>query len=200
MLLPITSLINYRRWKYRWKYLCGQTPWESGQTPPEVFEFIKANPTGRALDLGCGIGTHCLTLAGHGWAVVGIDYVAHAVRLARKRAVRNGLPATFIHADITRPLSLGQRFDYALDIGCLFALNDHERECYASNLACFLKPGAWYMLCAWLPWMKNGKPRGISPDAVEKLLYDCFTRSRFAAGEEKGRAAAWYWYRRKDSD
>jgi SAM-dependent methyltransferase len=197
-ILPIPSVFNYRRWKYYWKYLRGQTPWETGRTPGEVIEFINAHPPGRALDLGCGTGIHALTLVRHGWKVVGIDFVAYAIRLARKRAAAKGLAAAFVQADITRPPNFAERFDYGLDIGCLVGLRYHERECYAENLARFLKPGAWYMLCAWLPWMKNGKPRGVSSESVERLLCDCFTRYRIAVGEEKGHAIAWYWYRRKE--
>jgi len=197
-ILPIPSIFNHRRWKYYWRYLRGHTPWETGRTPVEVIEFINAHPPGRAIDLGCGTGTHALTLARRGWEVVGIDFVTHAVRRARKRAGAKGLTATFVQDDIARPNNLHGRFDYALDIGCLFALRDHERECYAANLACLLKPGAWYMLCAWLPWMKNGKPCGISSDAVQRLLGDCFTQYRVAVGEEKGHAMAWYWYKRKE--
>ena len=199
-LLPLTSLISPRRWKYRWQYLCGRTPWETGQTPFEVIEFIDTHSPGKALELGCGTGTHCLTLARHGWAVTGIDDVATAIRRASKKAAGHGLPVSFVHADVTRPLSLGGHFDYALDIGCLFALDDHERRRYAANLARLLKPGACYMLYAWLPWVKNGKPRGISPETVETVLGHGFARYRMTVGEEKGRPSAWYWYRRKDQD
>lgn len=196
-LSSIFSLIDYRRWRYGWKYLCGQTPWVTGQTPSEVVAFIKSNPPGKALDVGCGTGTHAFTLARYGWEVMGVDFVPHAIRKACKRAAHHDLPVTFSRADITRPLDLGHRFDFALDIGCLFGLSDKGRECYAGNLARLLKPGAWYMLYAWLPWIKNGTPRGISPEAVENLFRDRFCRCRMDVVEEKGRAAAWYWYRRK---
>lgn len=155
-LSPISSLINHRRWKYRWRYLRGQTPWETDETPAEVLEFIAVNPPGKALDLGCGTGTHSLTLARHGWEVTGIEFVPGAVRVARKRAADCGLTPTFIQADVSRTVGLDGPFDFALDIGCLFTLNEKERECYARNIARLLKPGAWYMLYAWLPWMNNG--------------------------------------------
>jgi hypothetical protein len=106
-LSPIALLINHRRWKYRWRYLLGQTPWETDETSAEVLEFI------------------------------------------------------------------------------------------VRNLARILRPGAWFMLYAWLPWMNHGKPRGISPETVEKLFRDGFSRSCFAVGEEKGRASAGYWYQRR---
>jgi len=197
MLTSNAHLLNPRSWPYQWRYLRGNTPWENGRTPSEVVDFINTHPPGRALDLGCGTGNHALTLAQHGWEVTGIDFAARAIRKARAQAARSVLPVTFILGDITRPGCLDGTYDFALDIGCLFALRSDERAAYAGNLSRLLKSGAWYLLFAWLPRFVAGKPRGISPEAVELLLAGGFSRSRMEIGVEKGVAAAWYWYRRR---
>jgi len=36
------------------RYASGETPWDSGITPPEIIEFLEMAPAGSALDLGCG--------------------------------------------------------------------------------------------------------------------------------------------------
>jgi hypothetical protein len=99
--------------------------------------------------------------------------------------------------DVARPGCLDGSYDFALNIGCLFSLRSDERAAYAGNLSRMLKAGAWYLLFAWLPRFVAGKPRGISPEAVDLLLAGSFSRFRMAIGEEKGKASAWYWYWRR---
>ncbi|BBO82309.1 hypothetical protein DSCO28_28750 [Desulfosarcina ovata subsp. sediminis] len=172
----------------------GKTPWDDGSTPSEVIDFIDTHPPGRAVDLGCGSGTHALALAEKGWDVTGIDFAAQAIRIARRRAVQKGLGTIFVHGDVTCPGCLDGPYDFALDVGCLFALKSDERAAYAGHLSRLLKSGAWYLLFAWLPRFVNGRPWGISPEGVDLLLASHFRRTRMTIGEEKGVSAAWYWY------
>jgi len=197
MLISPAYMFNARQWKYLWRYLRGKTPWETGQTPGQLIDFINTHPAGKAIDLGCGMGTHALTLARHGWDVTGIDFAVLAIRIARVRAARQGLTVNFIHGDVTRPGKIDGAFDFALDVGCLFSLESDERAAYAGQLTSLLRPGGWYLLFAWLPRFVNGKPRGISPEAIDLLLKESFLRTRMVVGEEKGIGAAWYWYRRR---
>ena len=197
MLISPFHLFNPRQWKYQWRYLRGKAPWETGHTPDEVINFINTHPAGKAIDLGCGMGTHALALAERGWDVTGVDFAALAIRIARARAARQGLAVNFVHGDVTQPGRIHGYYDFALDIGCLFSLKSDERASYAGQLSRLLRPGAWYLLFAWLPRIVNGKPRGISPQAIDLLLKESFLRTRFVVGEEKGVGAAWYWYRRR---
>jgi len=59
--------------------------WDTGTSPPELLSFIESHTPGKALDIGCGTGTNAITLAKSGWQVTGVDYVARAIRLAKKR-------------------------------------------------------------------------------------------------------------------
>lgn len=197
MFFSITEFFNRNRWRYRWRYRRGHIPWDTADTPFEVMDFISATPPGKALDLGCGTGNHALTLARNGWDVTGIDFVPDAIRSARRKAAESGLKIDFIDASVTRPGRLEGPFDYALDIGCLFGLNTDERSRYADILARLLRPGAWYMLYAWLPRLVNGQRSGLSADDVDSLFQKNFSKSRVVYGEEKGIGSAWYWYRRR---
>jgi 2-polyprenyl-3-methyl-5-hydroxy-6-metoxy-1,4-benzoquinol methylase len=166
------------RWKFQWRYWCRRTPWDTQVTPPEVMEFLARTPPGDALDLGCGTGTNAITLARHGWRVTGVDFVPRAVLAARAKAAQSGLTIDFYVASVTDLSALSGPFDYALDIGCLHSLRGEDRTKYSGNLPRLLRPGAWYMLYAWLPRAQAGGAAGISAEEVDALLRENFSRVR----------------------
>lgn len=61
-------------------------------------------PPGPIADLGCGPGAHALALARRGYDVVGIDGSPRMVEVARARAVRDEVDATFDVHDVSAPL------------------------------------------------------------------------------------------------
>lgn len=184
-------------WRFQWRYLRGLTPWDTQITPPEVMEFIAETAPGRALDLGCGTGTNAITLSRHGWRVSAIDFVPSAIFTARRKAAAARQRIDFHLGSVTDLSMLRGRFDYALDIGCLFGLPAEERRKYAANLAERVLSRGWFMLYAWCPRERKGRRMGISAQEVDELLNPAFVRSRLVIGEEGGAASAWYWYRRR---
>jgi SAM-dependent methyltransferase len=190
------NLFNRRWWMFAWHYLRGRTPWDTNVTPPEVLEFIREAPPGRALDLGCGTGTNAMALAERGYQVTGVDFSAQAIRAARRKAAKAGLGIDFRVGDVARLDDLSGPYDYALDIGCLFSLTAKDRASYAAGLARLLRPGGWYMLYAWLPRPWRGKNTGLSPDEVRTLFSQDFKEEKIVVGEEKGHGSAWYWLTR----
>ena len=74
--------------------------------------------SGKALELGCGVGHNSLWLAQRGWTVTGVDSSASAISEAHTAATAAGLRPVFRIADITtwRPVS---RFDLVIS---MFAL------------------------------------------------------------------------------
>mgnify|MGYP001409785614 CR=1 FL=1 len=196
MLFEIADRFGLRRWRFAWMYLRRRTPWDTGVTPPEVMAFLEVTPPARALDLGCGTGTNAVTLARRGWQVTGVDFVPQAIRKARARAAAAGLAIDFRRADVTDLGDLTGPFDYGLDIGCLTGLTPDQWEKYAAHLTRLLRPGAWYMLYAWLPRVWKGRTVGISVEETEALLKSHFDKDRVVVGAERGFGTAWYWYRR----
>jgi 2-polyprenyl-3-methyl-5-hydroxy-6-metoxy-1,4-benzoquinol methylase len=190
------QILDRRWWKYQWRYLRGQTPWDTQITPPEVMEFMAATPPGRALDLGCGTGTNAVSLTRHGWQVTGVDFVEQAIRTARCKARRAGLRIDFYTADVTQLDGRTGPFDYLLDIGCLISLPTASRCAYARTVSRLARPGGCYMLYGCMPRRFEGQAVGISPEQVEALLSPAFIRQRIAIGEEKGHPSVWYWYQR----
>src|SRR4051794_35107345 len=87
--------------------------WERQRNDPEHRELVEraANelasvvaPPGPLADLGCGPGAHALALARRGYDVVGVDGSPRMVEVARTRAARDGVDATFEVHDVSAPL------------------------------------------------------------------------------------------------
>ncbi len=94
---------------YRLMYAVGFAPWDR-QMPAElkaVIEGPDALPPARALDLGSGLGTKAIYMAGHGWDVTGVEAVPRALREAQRRAKAAGVRVDFRLGDVTRLGDLG---------------------------------------------------------------------------------------------
>ena len=140
------------------RYRSGQTPWDTGITPPEVQTFWQerqpAFPGAYALDIGCGTGLNTLFLARHGLRAVGVDLSGRALALAHRRLraslIEGSLPqagqAMFVQADVSNLPIAPQGAFYALDIGCLHSLPDARRSAYAQGIGQALRPGGYYHL------------------------------------------------------
>lgn len=63
-------------------------------------------PPGPVADLGCGPGAHALAFARRGYDVVGLDGSPRMVEVARARAVRDGVDATFDVQDVSASLPI----------------------------------------------------------------------------------------------
>ena len=188
-----------RSWLFEPLYLLGRPPWDTGVTPPEVVELVEGGslPPGRALDLGCGTGTNCIYLAGHGWEAVGVDFSAVAIRRARRKARRAGVRCRFYRADVTDLSFLERPFDLALDIGCLHDVPPERRGQYAAGVVRLVRPGGLYMLYAFAPRPGRPSPRALAPEQVGQLFAPAFVVERQEGGEDPtGPRSAWYWLRR----
>jgi predicted TPR repeat methyltransferase len=69
---------------YRGAYRLGLKPWDTGVVPPELVALVEgpdALRPGRALDLGCGTGTHVVYLEHRGWLTTGVDLAGQLTSL-----------------------------------------------------------------------------------------------------------------------
>lgn len=138
------------RWfRFNLRYFA-QPPWDTGVSPPELIDCLQSAEPGRALDLGCGTGTNLVTLAAHGWRMVGIDLAWISVWKARAKLKSAGLTGHVIRGNVAGQVDLGAAFDLVVDIGCYHSLGPHEREGYRQNLLSWLNPGGVYLLYAHL--------------------------------------------------
>jgi SAM-dependent methyltransferase len=182
---------------YDLMYRLGKPTWDTGQTPPEVVEAIKKESiSGRALDLGCGTGTHAIYLAQHGWAVLGVDFSPRAIVIAREKANHAGVSIDFRIADVSRLDDLAGPFDFALDVGCFHGLDTAGRARYAAQLTRLIRPGGKFMLWAFdRPALFEDY--GILPEVVEQLFTPHFVLSNSEHGTHNRRSTTWYWFIRR---
>ena len=135
---------------FRFAYLFGFKPWDSGVSPPELVELVEGHDAlkpGRVIDLGCGTGTNCKYLLDHGWDVTGIDYVPHAIATANSKAPG----AKLLVGDVTKLAALGVDgpFDLLLDLGCFHSIPDDRREAYVGEAARIAQPGGTLLMFAF---------------------------------------------------
>lgn len=181
-----------RRLAFELRYLLGQTPWDTGVSPPELMAFLDAHPPGRSLDLGCGTGTNAMTMAGRGWEVTAIDFSLQAIRCARRRFKRAGMTATLALGDVAAMSAAQGVYQLALDIGCLHGLAAERKSVYAANLKRHLAPGGTYLLYALLSAPAPAGDLGMSREGVEALFADRFDLVSCELGEDRSRPSAWF--------
>lgn len=204
--------LTRRRLHFIWRYLRGDMPWDSGIVPPEIVTWVESSeadgmPPGRALDLGCGTGTTSLYLAARGWEVVGADFAPNAVRRARRKARQQTLTGSvrFLSADVSRPTFLADEspFHLLIDVGCLHVLTPPQRTGYAANVKRLARPGAVFLLYAFMPQpsLDGRRQIGITREGVEMLLGPAFDLLTYKVGEESTipRPSAWYTLRRTET-
>jgi len=120
-------------------------PWDTGVSPPELLDFIKEHPPGKAIDIGCGTGTNVITLAQAGWQVTGVDFVPRAIKIAKRKSEKTGIEAELYVRDATDLKGIHGPFDIALDIGCFHSIGEKKGD-YLSELERILAPGGYWLM------------------------------------------------------
>ncbi len=179
------------------RYAAGDMPWDSGLTPPEIFDILSELPPGKALDLGCGTGTVMRDLLRRGWRADGIDFVGAAIDLARDKL--QPFPAEtcrlFRHdvAKLAELPSLRPPYDLIIDIGCGHCIDKDAAPRYARSIAQALKTGGAFMLYASHP--RPDSTVGWTPVEVERLFTPELSLVWQQQGRDRAIGAASSWYR-----
>ena len=186
---------------FAFQYLLNNPPWDTGITPPEVYQFLEENSPGIALDLGCGTGTNALTIADYGWKVTGIDYVPKAIRIARRKARQAGLVdrVKFQVGDVLDLNSLEGKHDLVLDIGCFHSFSGMDIDRYARNVLNNLSPGGSLLLYAHLK-KDPGSSHGASEEDISVLGKFLPLIQRQDGDEGASRPSAWFHFQKETRD
>jgi SAM-dependent methyltransferase len=148
--------------------------WHLSAPSPELRQAISDRwfpPGGRAIDIGCGLGTEAAFLHRAGWHVVGIDLVAAALTGA---AARNPGPS-YLLADLSRLPLAPAAFDVALDRGCFHYLSPSDRSGYAGQVRRVLRPGGKLLLRASL---RTAGERNDMDESVVRATFAGWTIER----------------------
>ncbi len=181
--------LNFNLWYYF------KPPWDSGISPPELFDFIAKHPAGSAIDLGCGTGTNVITLAQHNWQVTGVDFAPRAVKLAKRKARNARITAALSVGDVTRLNGITGPFDLALDIGCFHGIGD--RAAYLTTLNRILTPTGYWLMYGFFKSETQLSGPGLSAqdlDLIQSKGFHLLTRQD--GTDKRARPSAWFLYTR----
>lgn len=183
-------------------YLDGVMPWDTDTPDQELVAFVRGQGMshGRALDIGCGTGTHALWLAAQGFEVVAIDISPRAIERARVRAA--GAPgADRVRFDVVDFLAVppgGGPFDLVFDRGVFHVFDAaQDRARFASQVGRVLaSSGHWVSLLGSTegPPREEGPPRRSARDiatAIEPALEITELRTTMSAFDGPVPPRAW---------
>lgn len=180
-----------RRIFFELRYLFGGAPWDTGTSPPELIDYLRDHPPGRALDLGCGTGTNSMTMAGFGWSVLGIDISALAIFLARRKASKSKAAVHFIRGDVTRKADQEQPYDLILDIGCFHALPFEKQDAYLQRLEKSTTKGSDFLLYTWLKTQPEDPEFAPTEKALRERISPKFEIVNLTHGTDHEHTSAW---------
>ena len=168
------------RWFWRFMYDRESAAWDRRRDEPQHRDLVErtagelanvvASP-GPVADLGCGPGAHALALARRGYDVVGLDGSPRMVDVARARAARDEVDATFEVHDVGAPL----RFADASLGGVLASLVlQHLRHpaAFVAEIRRCLRPGGHLLITA-----PTGDGRSLTSQSLYwRLRAACYQR------------------------
>jgi ubiquinone/menaquinone biosynthesis C-methylase UbiE len=178
--------LQFNLWYFR------NPPWDSGITPPELFEFIQSHPAGRAIDIGCGTGTNVITLAKTGWQVTGFDFASRAIQIAKRKAKKVNVQADLFTDDATSMRNVNSQFDLALDLGCFHSLEN--KADYLTQLDRILAPNGFWLMYGFLA---PAQPGIADPDLNMISARGLTLLSRRDGFDKNERPSAWFLYQKK---
>lgn len=115
-------------------YKFGKPPWIIDQAQPDLIAAVEqgdvCGPT--ILDVGCGNGDNAIYLASCGFDVTGIDFSVKAIEIAKRKAKKVGVKASFMALDALKIGTLNKKFDTIIDCGLFHNITGNARERYST--------------------------------------------------------------------
>lgn len=101
-------------WNRRWQEKAHDADWQPDPWLQRIVAFL---PSGKALDIACGMGRHALFLAERGFAVTAVDYSPVALKVLDEEAGRRRLSVEIKQMDLEdKPVLPSGPFDLAINL------------------------------------------------------------------------------------
>jgi cyclopropane fatty-acyl-phospholipid synthase-like methyltransferase len=171
--------------------------WDTGISPPELMDFISSHNPGRAVDMGCGTGTNVITLAKHGWEVIGVDFVRRAINIAKNNAEQYDVEAKFLVDDVTRLEKVSGKFDLVLDMGCYHSLPPATRQAYISKINDLLADSGTLLLYIFIKPNPDIVGPGVTDADIQYITQNLHLVGRKDGTERGIRPSAWLTLQKK---
>jgi SAM-dependent methyltransferase len=140
-----------------------EVPWDRPEPSPLLVDWAaRARPAGGgrpALVVGCGPGRDAEFVAGLGFATIGFDISATAIRVARER--HPGSPVDYRVADLLAPPAAWTgAFDLVVECNNVQALPRSLRDRATAAVSSFVAPGGTLVVvaAAATAWGEDGPP------------------------------------------
>ena len=146
-------------------------------TVDELARLIEA--PGPVADLGCGPGPHSLLLARRGYDVIGIDGSPRMIEVARARAAREDIAATFRVEDLGAPLNFA---DTSLGgvLAVLVVQHLPDPAEFIQEIRRCLRPGGHLLIRAPVRRGRTGARRSMGARETSLLARSAYWRLRAA--------------------
>lgn len=133
--------------KYLKTYVDAITPELTSRQVNFILKSLKLKKGAEVLDLACGYGRHAIELAKRGYAVTGVDFSQHFIRLAKREAEAQNVEVSFIQGDMLS-LSFKSKFDAVISMFTSFGYFDSEEDNALVFKKVFhaLKPGGKFLI------------------------------------------------------
>jgi len=173
--------------------------WDTGRVAPELKKAVEEGKVerGRAVVLGCGLGTNAIYLAERGFDVTGVDVAPAALTHAGQKAREAGVNVRWMVADVLALPEL-EPFDFIFDRGCYHHVSQYNAAGYVECVRRLSRPGTRLLILAA---SANAERRGGPPRIKEEEIrndfsalfdFEWFREIRFDSRNPGGKGAlAW---------
>jgi SAM-dependent methyltransferase len=143
---------RYRhRWERRWLNPEFSPFWKTNQPQKELVDAIESGwfpKNRRVIDVGCGNGEISRWLAGQGFAVLGLDYSAAAIKNCRRLSAGHPNAPTFEVVDLCGEDPRLEPAFNLIDRGCFHRIVGNLRPVFVQNIAKATVEGGHLLLLA----------------------------------------------------
>jgi cyclopropane fatty-acyl-phospholipid synthase-like methyltransferase len=189
-------LDQFRNWLHFNFHYLGNPPWDKNQSPPELIDYINTHEPGIVLDLGCGTGKNCLTLAEADWQTTGVDFALKAILHAKRRFEKAGLKGKFLLSDVSRLKDMDENFDLVLDMGCYHVLPEYSRQNYQTVVNRVLKPGGTFLLFGHMNSRFSPNSKRLTMECIDQFQRFLVLERRLDGEDSRGRIGVWLWFKK----